>query len=71
MDEVIVLGRRPSDRSQLNPANLNRTQLLEIDMTKTRTSTFYTIYRLAEVATIAFMLSAPPVAAVSLIAQSV
>ncbi len=39
-------------------------------MTKTHSSTFASIYRLAEVATIAFMLSALPVAAVSLIAQS-
>jgi hypothetical protein len=40
-------------------------------MTKTHTSTFALIYRLAEIAPIAFMLSAMPVAAVSLIAQSV
>ncbi len=39
-------------------------------MTKTHTSTFDSIYRLAEIAAIAFMLSALPVAAVSLIAQS-
>jgi hypothetical protein len=39
-------------------------------MTKTKTSTFESIYRLAEIATIAFMLSALPVAALSLIAQS-
>ncbi len=39
-------------------------------MTKTHTSPFDSIYRLAEIATIAFMLSALPVAAVSLIAQS-
>jgi len=42
----------------------------ETDMTKTHTSPFDSIYRLAEIATIAFMLSALPVAAVSLIAQS-
>ena len=40
-------------------------------MTKTQTSKFDSIYRLAEIAMIAFMLSALPVAAVSLIAQSV
>jgi hypothetical protein len=39
-------------------------------MTKTPTSKFDSIYRLAEIAMIAFMLSARPVAAVSLIAQS-
>jgi hypothetical protein len=39
-------------------------------MSKSKTSTFDSIYRLAEIATIAFMLSALPVAAVSLIAQS-
>jgi hypothetical protein len=65
MDEAIVPLRRPSGSPQLNPC-----ERLEIDMTKIKTSTFDTIYRLAEVATIAFMLSALPVAAVSLIAQS-
>jgi hypothetical protein len=39
-------------------------------MTKAQTSSYASIYRLAEIATIAFMLSAAPIAAVSLIAQS-
>jgi hypothetical protein len=60
MDEVLVPAARKGA-----PPNFKET-----DMTKTHTSTFDSIYRLAEIATIAFMLSALPVAAVSLIAQS-
>jgi hypothetical protein len=60
MDEVLVPAAR-----QGAPPNFKET-----DMTKTHTSTFDSIYRLAEIAAIAFMLSALPVAAVSLIAQS-
>jgi len=66
MDEAIVLAVRERDPPLLKPSNIK-----EPAMTKTKTSTFASIYRLAEVATIAFMLSALPVAAVSLIAQSV
>jgi len=61
MDDVFV----PAPREPAGP------NFKETDMTKTHTSTFDSIYRLAEIATIAFMLSALPVAAVSLIAQSV
>jgi hypothetical protein len=61
MDEGLV----PAARKRAPP------NFKETDMTKTHTSTFDSIYRLAEIATIAFMLSALPVAAVSLIAQSV
>jgi hypothetical protein len=61
MDDAVVTAVR-----KRAPPNLKET-----DMTKTQTSTFDSIYRLAEIATIAFMLSALPVAAVSLIAQSV
>jgi len=60
MDEALV----PAAREHALPNGK------ETDMTKTQTSTFDSIYRLAEIATIAFMLSALPVAAVSLIAQS-
>jgi hypothetical protein len=60
MDEALV----PAARTGAPPNSK------ETDMTKTQTSTFDSIYRLAEIATIAFMLSALPVAAVSLIAQS-
>jgi hypothetical protein len=61
VDEALV----PAGRNGAPP------KLKETDMTKTQTSKFDSIYRLAEIATIAFMLSALPVAAVSLIAQSV
>jgi hypothetical protein len=60
MDDALVLAARKGD-----PPNFKET-----DMSKSKTSTFDSIYRLAEIATIAFMLSALPVAAVSLIAQS-
>jgi hypothetical protein len=60
MDEVLA----PTDRKGAP------THFKETDMTKTQTPHFDSIYRLAEIATIAFMLSALPVAAVSLIAQS-
>jgi hypothetical protein len=66
MDDVIALAARKSAPPHLKPLRVKKTA-----MTKTHTSTFASIYRLAEVATIAFMLSALPVAAVSLIAQSV
>jgi len=65
MDEVIALAVRTGA-----PPQPERSDIQETDMTKTHSSTFASIYRLAEVATIAFMLSALPVAAVSLIAQS-
>jgi hypothetical protein len=60
MDEALV----PAVRKGAPP------DFKETDMTKTKTSTIDSIYRLAEIATIALMLSALPVAAVSLIAQS-
>jgi hypothetical protein len=60
MDEVLVPAARKGA-----PPNVKET-----DMTKIQPSNFDSIYRLAEIATIAFMLSALPVAAVSLIAQS-
>jgi hypothetical protein len=60
MDEALVQAAR-----KRAPPNFEET-----DMTKIQTSNFDSIYRLAEIATIAFMLSALPVAAVSLIAQS-
>jgi len=66
MDAALVLAGRRGATPQLNPD-----QLWEPDMTKTQTSTFDSICRLAEIATIAFMLSALPVAAVSFITQSV
>jgi hypothetical protein len=65
MDDVIVPADCRGGPLQFEPFNVKETV-----MTKTQTSTFASIYRLAEVATIAFMLSALPVAAVSLIAQS-
>jgi hypothetical protein len=65
MDDGVVLAVRKCAPPQFEPSDIQET-----DMTKTHTSTFASIYRLAEVATIAFMLSALPVAAVSLIAQS-
>jgi len=61
MDEALVLAARRRAPPKLK----------ETDMTKTQTSKFDSIYRLAEIATITFMLSALPVAAVSLISQSV
>ncbi len=60
MDDAFVLAARRGAPPDIK----------ETDMTKTQTSTFDSIYRLAEIATIALMLSALPVAAVSLIAQS-